>query len=214
MAKAKQNKKKSTNVASVSAVVEDQAKTDAPVKTDAATPEPEKAEPVTTPATEKPEDQPIAEDQPVAQPEEQPIPLQDQQEEQPITLESLYTELQSLKATVSQLQEQLAKKRRPPASNGKIKIRDTKTGKVYPSKNNVYQTLLKSGELKELVDKGVFGDVPEKNTFGCYVLFREFPGRFVEVKDEDSDSESDSGSESASNIASNTTKPQQEKKAK
>jgi hypothetical protein len=201
MAKAKQNKKKSTNVASVSAVVEDQAKTDAPTESDAATPEPEETEPVTTPATEKPEDQPVA------QPEEQPTP---QQEEQPITLESLYTELQSLKATVSQLQEQLAKKRRPPASNGKIKIRDTKTGKVYPSKNNVYQTLLKSGELKELVDKGVFGDVPEKNTFGCYVLFREFPGRFVELKDE----ESESGSESASNIASNTTKPQQEKKTK
>ncbi|MDD5402582.1 MAG: hypothetical protein PHU52_04940 [Dehalococcoidales bacterium] len=210
MAKAKQNKKKSANVASVSAVVEDQAKTDAPTETDAAIPEPEKTEPVTTPATEKPEDQPIAQQQS----EEQPTPLQEQQEEQPITLKSLYTELQSLKTTVSQLQEQLAKKRKPVTSNGKIKIRDTKTGKVYPSKNNVYQTLLKSGELKELVDKGVFGDVPEKNTFGCYVLFREFPGRFVEVKDEDSDSESDSGSESASNIASNTTKPQQEKKAK
>jgi len=43
---------------------------------------------------------------------------------------------------------------------------------------------LKSGALKELVDKGVFGSVPEKNTFGWYALARAFPDRFEEVKAE------------------------------
>ena len=28
-----------------------------------------------------------------------------------------------------------------------------------PTKSNAYQTLLKSGELKDLVDKGVFADI-------------------------------------------------------
>ena len=60
------------------------------------------------------------------------------------------------------------------------------TGEVYPSKNNAYQTLLKAGELKELVDKGIFGAVPEKNTFGWYALVRAWPDRFEEKKSEES----------------------------
>ena len=98
------------------------------------------------------------------------------------TLESLFEELQSLKQLaeehtnlITQLQETLARKRKPPASNGKVQILDKQTGQVFPFKNNAYQTLLKSGELKELVDKGVFGDIPEKNTFGWYALVRELP---------------------------------------
>jgi len=102
----------------------------------------------------------------------------------PITLESLHYEIESLKSTIAELQEALARKRRPVASNGKVQILDKQTGAVYPSKNNAYQSLLKSGELKELVDKGVFGDVPEKNTFGWYVLAREWPERFEEVPQE------------------------------
>jgi len=105
------------------------------------------------------------------------------------TLESLFEELQSLKQLagehtilIAQLQETLARKRKPPASNGKVQILDKQTGEIYPSKNNAYQTLLKSGELKDLVDKGVFGDIPEKNTFGWYALVRELPDRFEEVK--------------------------------
>ncbi len=39
-------------------------------------------------------------------------------------------------------------------------------------------------KLKEMVDNGVFGDVPERNSFGCYTLFRQFPGRFEEIKSE------------------------------
>jgi len=54
-------------------------------------------------------------------------------------------------AWIVELQEAQDRKRKAPASNGKITIKDTLTGKIYPSKNNVYQSLLKAGELKELV---------------------------------------------------------------
>jgi hypothetical protein len=82
---------------------------------------------------------------------------------------------------IAELQETLARKRKP-VPNGKVQIRDKKTGTIYPSKNNAYQTLLKSGELKDLMDKGIFSDIPEKNTFGWYALVRELPDRFEEVK--------------------------------
>jgi len=105
----------------------------------------------------------------------------------------LYSELQAVKQIVQEhgqqiadIQEVLARKRKP-KSNGKVQIRDKKTGKIYPSKNNAYQSLLKSGELKALVDKGVFGDNPVKNTFGWYALVREWPDRFEEVKAEQSE---------------------------
>jgi len=53
-----------------------------------------------------------------------------------------------------------ARQRKPPTSNGKVSILDTKTGKTYPSKNNAYQSLLKAGELEDLVKQGVFGSDP------------------------------------------------------
>lgn len=101
----------------------------------------------------------------------------------PLTLKYLHQELESLKQAVAELQETLARKRKPVASNGKVQIRDKQTGTVYPSKNNAYQTLLKSGALKSLVDKGIFGPIPQKNTFGWYVLAREWPDRFEEAHD-------------------------------
>ena len=121
------------------------------------------------------------------EPQPQETPPTESQLETPavVTLESLQQEIESLKLAVSQLQETLARKRKPPASNGKVQILDKITGEIYPSKNNAYQTLLKSGELKDLVDKGVFGDIPEKNTFGWYALVRELPDRFEEVKPEE-----------------------------
>ena len=79
----------------------------------------------------------------------------------PLTLKQLHQEIETI--------------------NGKVQIKDTQTGAVYPSKNNAYQSLLKSGELKGLVDKGLFGPDPEKNTFGWYTLQREWPDRFEEV---------------------------------
>ena len=88
------------------------------------------------------------------------------------------------KQSLRQLQETLARKRKPVSSNGKVQIRDKETSTVYPSKNNAYQSLLKSGALKELVDKGLFGEVPEKNTFGWYTLVREWPDRFEEIPSE------------------------------
>jgi hypothetical protein len=109
----------------------------------------------------------------------------------PLTLASLSNELETIKQVISEqgqkiveLQEALARKRKPVASNGKVQVKDKQTGQVYPSKNNAYQSLLKTGELKDLVDKGLFGPVPEKNTFGWYVLIREWPDRFEEVKEE------------------------------
>ena len=66
-------------------------------------------------------------------------------------------------------------------SRERIQIRDKTTGAIYKSKNNVYQSLLKAGSLKELVDLGVFGPKPEKNSFGWYQLKRAFPDRFEEV---------------------------------
>ena len=49
------------------------------------------------------------------------------------------------------------------------------------TKNNCYQSLLKAGELKDLVDKGAFGTDPAKNNFGWFALNRAYPDRFVEV---------------------------------
>ncbi|MBA7596059.1 hypothetical protein ES703_03028 [subsurface metagenome] len=102
----------------------------------------------------------------------------------------LYSEIQAVKQIIQEhgqqiagIQEALARKRKP-VLNNKIQIKDKKTGKTYPSKNNCYQSLLKGGELKELVNKGIFGDNPEKNTFGWYALVREWPDRFEEVKPE------------------------------
>jgi hypothetical protein len=77
----------------------------------------------------------------------------------------------------------VAMKRRPPANSNKVQIRDKQTNKLYPSKNSVYQNLLKAGELKDLVDKGIFGNEPLKNTFGVYALFRAYPDRFEEVRE-------------------------------
>lgn len=121
---------------------------------------------------------------------QQQKPTETKATSKPLTMADLKKDLDFLQQVVSEhthliaeLQEALARKRKPPASNGKIKIRDKKTGKIYPSKNNAYQTLLKAGELKDLVAKGVFGDVPEKNTFGWYALIREWPDRFEEVKE-------------------------------
>jgi hypothetical protein len=133
------------------------------------TPKPEQPQPQKTPPAEIPPKKPAT-----------PAP--------PLTLKQLHQELQSLKQVVDehsqlivQLQETLARKRRPVTSNGKVQIRDKQTNTVYPSKNNAYQSLLQSGELKDLVDKGIFGPVPEKNTFGWYTLQREWPDRFEEV---------------------------------
>jgi hypothetical protein len=85
---------------------------------------------------------------------------------------------------MADVQSQLTLKRKPTA-NGKVQIKDKLTGKIYKSKNNVYQTMLKAGELKDLVEKGLFGAVPEKNTFGVYALFRAYPDRFEEIHDQE-----------------------------
>jgi hypothetical protein len=79
--------------------------------------------------------------------------------------------------------EALVALKRKPTANGKVQIRDKVTGKIYKSKNSVYQTMLKAGELSDLVKAGAFGASPEKNTFGVYALFRAYPDRFEEVRE-------------------------------
>jgi hypothetical protein len=142
--------------------------------------------------------EPVAEvkPQPVVEPVPAPVEVATKPEPpskpKPLTMISLHNELEALRQTVgqqgaliAQLMETPVRQRKPPTSNGKVQIKDTVTGKIYPSKNNVYQSLLKAGELKDLVDKGIFGANPEKNSFGCYNLFRAWPNRFEEVHDQE-----------------------------
>jgi hypothetical protein len=103
-----------------------------------------------------------------------------------VEVDELRALIQTLTTQMAEVQSQPARKRSPTANgNGKVQIKDTVTGKIYKSKNNVYQTMLKAGELKDLVEKGIFGAVPEKNTFGVYALFRAYPDRFEEVHDQE-----------------------------
>ena len=108
----------------------------------------------------------------------------------PLTLESLAKAIQLLRQDfdgqtlkIEEILTLMAKKRKP-ATNGnhRVQVKDNETGAVYPSKNAVYQSMLKAGSLDALVKDGVFGSDPLHNTFGVYALFRAYPGRFVEVQ--------------------------------
>ena len=148
-------------------------------------PKPKEPKPTPTPPEEpQPEESPASEQPPAEQPTPEAVstPTPTPTPTPVITLETLHQDLESLKLVVAELQETLARKRKPVTTNSKVQILDKQTGEIYPSKNNAYQTLLKSGALKSLVDKGIFGDIPKKNTFGWYVLVRELPERFEEVK--------------------------------
>ena len=137
---------------------------------------------------------PAATPEPVATPMPAPTPtptpetkVEPTAKPKPLTMSSLKSELDELRTLIQTLttqmadvQSQLALKRKPTA-NGRVQIRDKVTGKIYKSKNNVYQTMLKAGELSDLVKAGAFGASPEKNTFGVYALFRAYPDRFEEV---------------------------------
>ena len=118
---------------------------------------------------------------------ESPVSTEPHPKPKPLTMASLKAEvdelhslIQTLTTQMTDVQSQLTLKRKP-TNSSRIRIRDKQTGKIYKSKNNVYQSMLKAGELKDLVDKGIFGDVPEKNTFGVYALLRAYPGRFQEI---------------------------------
>jgi len=163
---------KSTAVAKVEEVKPEVAKVETSKTADVVKPEPVKAE-----AT--PPEQP----QQVAPKTEEAAPttmsLADIQE----IIQSMATTITEHTQQISELQEALARKRKA-VPNGKVQIRDKQTGKVYPSKNNTYQSLLKAGELKSLVEKGIFGKDPAKNNFGWFALQRELPDRFEEIREE------------------------------
>jgi hypothetical protein len=124
-----------------------------------------------------------ADEKPIPIPE--PVPEQPSPEPEPFDIQR---EVLSMKAILLDLLTEVTllvasqKPLRRPTANGKIQIKDKQTGKVYPSKNNAYKSLLKDGELKELVDQGIFGPDPSKNTFGWYALVRALPDRFEEIK--------------------------------
>jgi hypothetical protein len=112
----------------------------------------------------------------------------------PLTMISLAQEIKELRQAldqqaqlISKLLEKPTPQRMPPASTGKISVRDKETGRTFVSKNSAYKTLLKEGALDDLVKQGIFGDVPSKNGWGCYAMFRALPNRFefftAEAKD-------------------------------
>ena len=108
---------------------------------------------------------------------------------EPKTQPDILAELADIRQTlidhsnqIAEIREILSRKRKP-VNNSKVQIKDKVTGKIYPSKNNAYKSLLKAGELTDLVKKGVFGSDPEHNTFGWYALTRELPDRFEEIKE-------------------------------
>jgi hypothetical protein len=107
----------------------------------------------------------------------------------PLTLVSLKTDVDALNKCLQLMDlklegfEALVAMKRKPTNSSRIQIRDKVTGKIYKSKNSVYQTMLKAGELSDLVKAGAFGASPEKNTFGVYALFRAYPDRFEEVRE-------------------------------
>ena len=142
-------------------------------KPKAQAPKPEEPQPQESASTEL---QPEPE-----KPQPQPEAVEPKLSDIKLMLDALTATVLDHTRQIAELQEALARKRKP-VPNGKVQIRDKKTGKIFPSKNNAYQTLLKSGELKDLVDKGVFGENPVKNSFGWYALLRELPDRFEEVK--------------------------------
>jgi hypothetical protein len=112
---------------------------------------------------------------------EQPAPLSLESLQKAIIL--LRQDLDAPTLKIEEIMALLAKKRKPAANgNGKVQIKDTTTGIVYKSKNNVYQTLLRNNDLTDLISQGVFGADPKKNSFGWYALNRAFPGRFIEVR--------------------------------
>ena len=147
--------------------------------------------PIVAPVAQEAEPGKSAEVEPLPVVEPAPVPVPPSKPKS-LTLISLHSDIESLRQIVEQqaiiikqLLEAPVKQRKPPLSNGKVQIKDTLTGKIYPSKNNVYQSLLKAGELDDLVKQGVFGSDPAKNSFGCYNLFRAYPNRFVEIKPEE-----------------------------
>jgi len=94
-------------------------------------------------------------------------------------------QIKELKDAIEELKAHSAKTiTRKALPTGKCQIKDTVTGKTYKSKNNTYQSMLKAGELKDLVDKGVFGADPAKNNFGWFALDRAYPNRFEAIKEE------------------------------
>ena len=116
--------------------------------------------------------------------ESQPVPVLGPKPKN-LSMSYLQEEIDYLTYQITELLKNPVRQRKPVESSKKVQMLDKVSGKIYPSKNNLYLSMLKSGELKELVDKGIFGSTPEKNTFGVYALLRSWPTRFQPVQSQE-----------------------------
>jgi len=63
------------------------------------------------------------------------------------------------------------------------RVIDTKTGREFMALNQCYLTLLREGELEEMLRAGKLADNPEEDRFGWFKMRRFYPGRFVQEDD-------------------------------
>jgi hypothetical protein len=113
--------------------------------------------PVLTPTPVIIVEPPVAAETPALPPKPKPLNMANLK----VEVDELRALIQTLTTQMTDVESQLTLKRKP-AANGKVQIKDTVTDKIYKSKNNFYQTRLKAGELKDLVEKGILGAVPTK----------------------------------------------------
>jgi hypothetical protein len=153
-------------------------------------------EPVELETIQKPELEPVQETEPEKPAQVEPIIAESPDSNEPhipilgpkpknLSMTYLQEEIDYLSYQITELLKNPVRQRKPVESSRKVQMLDKVSGKIYPSKNNLYLSMLKSGELKELVDKGIFGSNPEKNTFGVYALLRAWPTRFEPVQSQE-----------------------------
>lgn len=63
------------------------------------------------------------------------------------------------------------------------KVKNTYTGRIFPSLNQCYLALLREGRLEEMRIAGKLAHTPEEDNFGYYKMRRFYPGRFVQEDD-------------------------------
>lgn len=63
------------------------------------------------------------------------------------------------------------------------KVIDTRSGRIFPSLNKCYLTLLRDGELEAMRRAGKLALNSEEDNFGYYKMRRFYPGRFVQEDD-------------------------------
>jgi hypothetical protein len=101
-----------------------------------------------------------------------------------VEVENIKSRMTTFELQLADVKEHHVDARGEMAKRPRTQIKDNTTGRVFKSKNATYQTLLREGALKELVEVGLFGDDSKGNNFGWFALNRALPGRFEEVTPE------------------------------